>query len=456
MNSPKNVRINMTSKQISINGNTMKITDFTLNDAGVAAVFRNAEDNGEDLATFLENVISIGTKTLGAANAGAGVERLKDIIEAAKETMEQNSKKFDEDLVKSTTKLNEAVSSTIEKLTGEESPLATQVNELLENFAEQIEGLTADEDSPIRAGIKKQILDMSQKLLADFTSQSNLQKTELQKLLNPANEGSPFAVFSAQLQKVETAVKDLNDSMVAKTAAEIEGKKGTAKGRTFEKAVADIVSSIATGSGDDAEHTGDDLGLYDKMGDVVVTLRQGLTPVSRVAVEAKNKKLTIKAWQKEAAGSMKNRDAHGFIGVAKTIDQMPGGVQLVALDDMGRQLVVCFDPEANQSTEFLALVYQVVKMHTLTAQVNGGEINAQAMRLFVDQSLRQLEKFKRLISLADGIKTEAGKIMIESEDLWGELNRHLKSMSRELSGVEPLQLLGEGVVEELEDKSGDE
>jgi hypothetical protein len=447
---------NKPDQTVNINGNTLNISNFSIEDGSVAAVFKNAEDNGENLSVFLANVIVIGTKTLGAASAGAGVERLRDIIESAKIAMEQNSKKFDDHLVKSTAKLNEEVSKTIEKLTGEESPLAAQVNELLENFAEQIEGLTADEDSPIRAGIKKQILDMSQRLLSDFTTQSNQQKNELQKLLNPANEGSPFAVFSSQLQSVEAAVKVLNDSMVAKTAAEIEGKKGTAKGRTFEKAVADIVSTIATGSGDDAEHTGDDEGLYDKMGDVVITLRQGLTQVARVAVEAKNRKLTIKAWQKEAAGSMKNRDAHGFIGVAKSLDQMPGGAQLVALDDMGRQLVVCFDPEGTQSPEFLALVYQVVKMHTLTAQISGGDFNAQAMRLFVDQSLKQLEKFKRLTSLAEGIKTEAGKIVTETEGLWDELNRHLKAMSRELAGVEPLQLLGETQTEELEDKGSED
>jgi hypothetical protein len=78
------------------------------------------------------------------------------------------------------------------------------------------------------------------------------------------------------------------------------------------------------------------------------------------------------------------------------------------------------------------------------------------MRLFVDQSLKQLEKFKRLTSLAEGIKTEAGKIVTETEGLWDELNRHLKAMSRELAGVEPLQLLGEAQTEELEDKGGDD
>jgi hypothetical protein len=433
----------MTENSIKLDGTVIVITNFRITDPAITAVFRNAEDNGTNLETYLENVIAIGTKTLGAASAGAGVERLKDVIDSAQTAMEKNSQKLGEDVVKSTEKLNEEVTKTIEKLTGQESPLAVQVNALLENFATQIESLTADEESPISAGIKKQISEMSARLITDFNAQSALQKTELQRLLNPSNEGSPFAVFSEQLKNVDTSVRALNDALVSRAAAEIEGKKGTAKGRTFEKAVAEIIASIAIGSGDDAEHTGDIEGLYDKMGDVVVTLRQGMKQVTRLAVEAKNKKMTIAAWQKEASGSMKNRDALGFIGVAKSLDQMPGGSQLVPLDDLGRQLVVCFDPDSDQPTAFLSLVYQVVKMHTLTAQISGGELNAQALRLFVDQSLKQLDKFKRIISLASGIKGEAEKIMTEADLLRDELNRHLKSMSRELTGVEPLILLGE-------------
>ncbi len=441
----------MTEKsEVKISGSTLEIKNFKFANPAVAATFQNELDNGGDLVKFLENVIAIGTTTLGAANAGAGVVRIQDSLENTESVIKKNVKHIEDQLQGSAKKLNEDFQKIIESLTGDESPLASQVSELLESFTEQIEGLTASEDSPIRAGIKKQISDMASRLLADFTAQSAAQKTELQKLLNPSNEGSPFAVFANQLEALQISVRTINDSLVSKQAAEIEGKKGTAKGRTFEKAVLDVIASIATGSGDDAEHTGDDEGLYDKMGDGVVVLREGTARVARVAVEAKNKKMTMAAWQKEASGAMKNRDAHGFIGVCKSIDQMPNKTQLVALDDFGQQLVVCFDPDSDQPKEFLALVYQVVKMHTLTTRNGAGEVNAQALRLFVDQSIKQLDKFNRLVSLASGIKGEADKIISEADDLSFEISRHLQSLKRELAGVEPATLaeLGDSTSEE--------
>jgi len=340
------------SNSIKINGNNLEISGFKLVNANVAATFQNELDNGGNLETFLENVITIGTTTLGAAKAGAGVERIKDSLDSAERVITRNVQHIDQQLAASATKLNQEFTGIITALTGENSPLSNQVGSLLVEFATQIENLTAKDDSPIGAGIKQQINAMATKLLADFTTQSTAQKTELQRLLNPNNEGSPFAVFSSQLGDLQTAVKSLNDSLVAKQAAELEGKKGTAKGRSFEKAVMEVIAEIATGSGDDAEQTGDDIGLYDKMGDGVIVLREGTTRVARVAVEAKNKKMTIAAWQKEAAGALKNRDAHGFIGICKSIDQMPTKAQLVSLDDFGQQLVVCFDPDSSQPREF--------------------------------------------------------------------------------------------------------
>lgn len=425
---------------VRITGTSIEIKNFKFSNPVVAATFQNEMDNGGDLVTFLENVIAIGTTTLGAANAGAGVVRIQDSLDNTESVIKKNTKQIEDQLQNSAKKLNEDFQKIIEGLTGDESPLAVQVAELLEGFTAQIEGLTASEDSPIRAGIKKQITDMATKLLADFTNQSAAQKNELQKLLNPTHEGSPFAVFASQLESVQSSIKAINDTLVSSRAAEIEGKKGTAKGRTFEKAVLEVISSIATGSGDDAEHTGDDEGLYDKMGDGVVVLREGTARVARVAVEAKNKKMTMAAWQKEATGAMKNRNAHGFIGVCKSIDQMPNKTQLVALDDFGQQLVVCYDPDSDQPKEFLALVYQVVKMHTLTTRNGAGEVNAQALRLFVDQSIKQLDKFNRLVSLASGIKGEADKIISEADDLSFEISRHLQNLKKELAGVEPLAL----------------
>jgi hypothetical protein len=77
---------------IKLNGTSIEITNFTITDSTVVSVFKNEEDNGTNLSTYLENVISIGTKTLGLASAGAGVERLKDSITAAQDAIAGNVK----------------------------------------------------------------------------------------------------------------------------------------------------------------------------------------------------------------------------------------------------------------------------------------------------------------------------------------------------------------------------
>jgi hypothetical protein len=92
-------------------------------------------------------------------------------------------------------------------------------------------------------------------------------------------------------------------------------------------------------------------------------------------------------------------------------------------------------------------------MHTLTANSSGENVNVQAMSLFVQQSIKQLEKFNRMESLAKGIKKEADKIISESADIHDELTRHLRSMRRELSGVEPLLMIDDDAALALENSS---
>jgi hypothetical protein len=80
-------------------------------------------------------------------------------------------------------------------------------------------------------------------------------------------------------------------------------------------------------------------------------------------------------------------------------------------------------------------------MHTLTTRSGIGEVNSQALKLFVNQSIKQLDNFNRLSSLAVGIKGEADKIITESDELAYELSRHLQSIRRELAGVEAIELV---------------
>jgi hypothetical protein len=113
---------------------------------------------------------------------------------------------------------------------------------------------------------------------------------------------------------------------------------------------------------------------------------------------------------------------------------MPGGARIVALDKLGQNLVLAYDPDNNED-EMLALVYQVVKMHCLSIVSNGVEINPTAMNSYVESSLAILERFDAIDGAVGKIKTQADSIRTVSEGIKDDLTSHLRSMRREIAGA---------------------
>jgi hypothetical protein len=420
---------------------TVKVDGLEITESSVVDAFAAAQAEGKSTEDYLLNIISLGSRVLAMANAGAGVQQLADGIEQTGKAMKAASARLTEEITKK-----------VDEVTGEDGNLAKALQAQIGEFGLKLEKLTGDEDSPIRTGLKKQVDEMARVLVNDLARQSLITKNEILGKLNPTSEGSPFAIFSHELDTVKRGLEAITNVLSENKGRELEAKKGTDKGRTFEKQVMEVLSIIAAGSGDDAEHTGDILGKFGKMGDGVVTVRAGLQRVTRIAVEAKDKKLSEEKWHAEATGAMKNRDAMGFLGVCKNIEDMPNKQRLYPLDNLGQRLVVCFDPEQANDKDFLALVYQVVKMHTLSSVSNGDQVNVQALSLYVEQSIKQLDRLAKFSTYAKNIKREADKIISEQDEISDDLTQHLKAIRREIIGVETMALIESSSVLAIEDQ----
>ena len=435
----------MSDKDSKVNvGSNVRIERFEITDEKVVQAFKSVLADGGSAEKYLTDIIAVGSQIVGIANAGAGVEKLSEGIASTERALENATQKVKEDLIQS-----------IDNVTGEKSPLAAKLAVLVEDFARELEGLTVNEESPIRQGIKRQISDMSTQLFDDFARQQKSAREDILSKLNPEAEGSPFAIFGHEITELKNGIGALATALTANKAKELEAKKGTDKGRTFERRVMDVVTVIASGSGDDAEHTGDITGLTGKMGDGVVTVRAGLKRAARLVIEAKDKKLTEAKWHSEASGSMKNREAIGFLGVCKNLEDMPNKQRLFALDNLGLQLVVNFDPDEPGDHDFLALVFQVVKMHTLSSVRSGDQMNLQAMSLYVEQALKQLQRLSKFATYAKNIKREADNILRDQEDLNDDLNGYLKSIRREIMGVDTMTLIETSSAQALEGSNED-
>lgn len=427
----------MTNPEIKVTGTSLEISNFKLNDPAVAAVFKNEEDNGGNLVTYLENVIAIGTKTLGAASANVGVERLKDSINSAQETIDKNVKKMDEDLAASTKKVSEEFTAIITKLTGDESPLANQVTELLENFTEQIEGLTADEDSPIRAGIKKQIDDMAKKLVDDVVRQNKSQKEELAKLIDPSDPTSPLRALSDQVKEITKALNDVKEELKTEVALGEVIDMAPIGGGVYEEVAVAAVQRIASWAGDDCVATGDITGAVprSKKGDGVVDIKVGANVHARIVLEAKNSPLSKKDWEAEMIGSKENRKATGFIGLCKHLEHMPNASRLLILDS--QSIVVAYDPDKDD-IQLLALVYQLVKMNSLANSGNLDDLDIVEVNRNIDEAVKMLEQFDALSKTAASIANAGNKLKDDLKVLRSYLLERLSNIKEAISeSLEP-------------------
>ena len=428
------------SQQIQINGTKLVITNVEINDAAVAAVFTNEQDNGTDLVSYLENVIAIGTKTLGAANAGAGVERLKDSINSAQEAIEKNVKKIDEDLTKSTKKVSDEFTAIITKLTGDDSPLANQVNTLLEDFTEQIEGLTADEKSPIREGIKRQIDEMAKKLIDDVVRQNKSQKEELAKLIDPSDPTSPLRTLSDQVQGITKALTEMKEEFKTEVAVGEFVDVTPIGGGVYEDIAVAAVQRIASYAGDDCVPTGDVTGRVprSKKGDGVVDLKVGASVHARIVLEAKNSPLTKKNWEDEMLGSKENRAATGFIGLCKHLEHMPNGSRLLILDS--QSIVIAHDPEKDDP-QLLALVYQLVKMNSLANSGTLDDLDVAEVNKNIEEAVTMLGQFDALQRTAASIENAGKKLKADLKDIRAYVLERLSNIKESISeSLEPQQI----------------
>ena len=97
----------------------------------------------------------------------------------------------------------------------------------------------------------------------------------------------------AQMRELEKQLQGLRDEKQKLEELAEERERGTAKGRTYEEAVAEAVDAIAAVQGDVADAVGDERGAGGKKGDVLVGIDGCTGPErGRIVFEAKDKRLT--------------------------------------------------------------------------------------------------------------------------------------------------------------------
>lgn len=411
---------------VEILQNEVKIHDFQIRDVAVVAEFAAAREAGKNPEAFLESLLSLGAQVVSLGSNTAGAEKLEASIGQARSSIKDVAESFEKTIKKQVT-----------DLTAGDGTLLTGLETIIENFRKEVDQMTAGEDSPFRASMMKSLADVQIKIREDISTQVSRQKSEIAALLNPSDPTSPLKTLADKIDTLGAAVSKVQESMTAEVAVAAVVEAGIVGGVDYEEIAMRAVQHIAASAGDDCESTGKITGRVprSKMGDGVVDLKIGPIVYARLVLEAKNKALSKLDWERESEGSKSNRAATGFVGLCKHIQDMPNGSRILVLDS--QSIVVAWNPD-NDDLQLVALVYQLVKINTLSSTGQLDEINIAEVNKNLEDAVKALEKFDSITKSASAIRNSADTITKEANAIRAVVAERLQAAQLAISrGITP-------------------
>src|SRR5487761_1930126 len=345
---------------VEVESSRVLIRDHVITEIGVVAEFAAAADAGKNPDEFLNQLLHLGAEIVALGSSTASADKIESSIGSARTVIQE-----------ATRGLEDSIAKQVAGFVAQDGKLVSGINSIMDGFRNQLERLTADEDSPIRAAVIKSLAEARQKIEADLVKQAEQQRRELATMLDPKDPTSPLRSLSDKLDRLHDVVDKVREGQTREIAVTAALETGVFGGVDYEDVAVEALQRVAAAAGDDCEATGAVPGRIprNKKGDAVVDVKVGTVVYSRLVMEAKNKKLTKAAWEEERDGSKDNRGASGFIGLCKHLDDMPNGSRFMVLDSTS--IVLAFDPDLDDLQQ-LFMVYHLLRLNCLggTGQID--------------------------------------------------------------------------------------
>jgi hypothetical protein len=206
----------------------------------------------------------------------------------------------------------------------------------------------------------------------------------------------------------------------------------TKKGLPYEESVFNVLSQIASASGDEAVHTGKTWGLIKNCmkGDVTVAVNKIASRghLVNVVFETKSMSMSRDEWRKELEVSMANRAAEVSVGVVQFIEQMPSKSR-VSLQD-NQQLLVAFDPETDDPA-VLSCIYNIAKIYAVSRSLEGTQVSFKV----IQETLENLQSSLSELENIEGAVRTARKSLEKIDSARISIKGTIENQSRRLSGL---------------------
>lgn len=409
--------------RVVLAGDRLRVDALTIDDECAVTLARERVEAGEDPAALLIDAIEIGARVLDREQAAANTEYVKA-------EFERQAREVEQQFAERAGAVNAELAQRIDAAFGAEAGL---VPKLLErHFGE---GSTSAVQHQVRALVDELLRSHREALAKQFTS------ADASNPLAQFQQSAVGAIKHASDQQ-QTHLRAMNETIVALKAevaalkaeqekAEAvaeEAERGTAKGRTYEEAVADAIAEVAHGRGDCAERVGDTLEGGGKKGDVVVDLEaQSGPPRGRIAFEVKTGRLSQPEAIRVLDAARAQRSAAFAVLVVPADDKLPA--KLPALQELhGDKLVVTYDPDEGSSL-VLETGYALARARVLMARGAAEGVDAAAIE---EAAARALELLGQVRSIKAGL-TAAKTSIDRSAGAVDELARGVREQLDEIT-----------------------
>ena len=363
---------------------------------------RLAQERG-DPERFVVEAIEIGARVLDREQTGANAEFVRA-------EFEKTARELDGEFVERARKVAERLDAKVDEVFGPEHGHVTRV--LAKHFGDEssvavqnrVKALLAEVSVQMREDLRKQFSSDG-----DVNPLHGFQNAHLAATRQIAGQQSEqMRAMNEKLERMNLELTQLRaekEKLVELAAVE---EKGTAKGRTYEEAVADALETIAAARGDDCDAVGDVRGEGGRKGDIVVAIDACSGPArGKIVFEAKNSQLSKNKALAELDGALETRAADYAVLVVPSEGRLPARTHPLR-EYNGDKLFVTFDPE-DGSTLALEVAYGLARARVLMARADDGGVDAAALQVEVERAQGALEDVRRsksqLTNATTGIET---------------------------------------------------
>ena len=395
---------------VRVIGDRVAIDGLVVDDECAVRLVREREQHGDDPAKTVTDAVEIGARVLDRHLAGANAEFVKAEFEKASRDVQHE--------------------------------FTEQARTIAQFFETQFAAVFGEEDGQLAKELERRFGDGSatsvqnrvREAVSDALAKS---REDLMKQFSSADGSNPLADFKAgtirvlkaaeerqhetqqqmlrQMAELEKQLQALRLEKEKLEEVEAERERGTAKGRTFEEAVADAVDDIALAQGDVAEAVGDLKEATGKVGDIVVAIDACNGPArGRIVIEAKDRRLSGPRAFHELDQAMAERSADFAVLVVPTEDEVPAKMQPLR-EYNGDKLVIALDRDGGRLA--LELGYRLARARVLMKRSDADGIDAEAVGSTAERALAALADERKIKNQLTGAKTGIDKAYALVEEM---------------------------------------